>query len=77
MPAEHAIADRYIVKFKDNVASLASTQITGSLMMKPEHHYTMNRFHGFAGALSAKELTTLQNSDQVLLPPQPDTKSVR
>jgi cerevisin len=67
-PTDHVIANKYIVKLKDNVATLASTQLTDSLTMKPENHYSMNGFRGFAGHLSPEELTMLQNSDQVRAP---------
>ena len=58
------IPGKYIVKFKtDAITSMSS--IKAQIATAPEYEYTSTGFKGFAGALSAEELSKLQASSAV------------
>ncbi|KAF1911493.1 peptidase S8/S53 domain-containing protein [Ampelomyces quisqualis] len=60
-----AISGRYIVKLRDDMGTLAVSQLKASLTTMPSHAYSMNGFTGFAGVLTAEEKRQLKTSDKV------------
>lgn len=64
-PGSKAIANKWIVKLKDNVATMAADGVKAAISTKPDYQYSMPGFRGFAGTLSDDEVALLQASDQV------------
>ncbi|KAG6140295.1 Cuticle-degrading protease [Claviceps purpurea] len=58
------VADKYIVKFKDGIASLAVDETLGTLQAKADFVYK-HAFNGFAGNLTKDELKTLRDHTDV------------
>lgn len=61
----NAIANKWIIKLKDNVATMAVDGVKAALSTEPDYQYSMPGFRGFAGTLSDEEVALLQASDQV------------
>nr|ACV71862.1 subtilisin-like protease Pr1A [Metarhizium lepidiotae] len=57
--AESIIADKYIVKFKDDIARIATDDAVSALTSKADFVYE-HAFKGFAGSLTKEELKTLR-----------------
>nr|ACV71845.1 subtilisin-like protease Pr1A [Metarhizium acridum] len=57
--AESIIADKYIVKFKDDIARIATDDTVSALTSKADFVYE-HAFHGFAGSLTKEELKMLR-----------------
>ncbi|CAE7179966.1 hypothetical protein PTNB85_02541 [Pyrenophora teres f. teres] len=63
--AEDAIAGKWIVKMKGDVATLAEDDLTASISSQPDYRYAMSGFRGFSGTLTSEELSRLQTSEHV------------
>ncbi|KAL7775283.1 hypothetical protein CFE70_006201 [Pyrenophora teres f. teres 0-1] len=61
--AEDAIAGKWIVKMKGDVATLAEDDLTASISSQPDYRYAMSGFRGFSGTLTSEELSRLQTSE--------------
>ncbi|EUC31046.1 hypothetical protein COCCADRAFT_38791 [Bipolaris zeicola 26-R-13] len=61
----NAIANKWIIKLKDNVATMAVDGVKAALSTEPDYQYSMPGFRGFAGTLSDEEVALLQASDQI------------
>ncbi|EUC44497.1 hypothetical protein COCMIDRAFT_98093 [Bipolaris oryzae ATCC 44560] len=61
----NAIANKWIVKLKDNVATMAVDGVKSALSTEPDYQYSMPGFRGFAGTLSDEEVALLQVSDEI------------
>lgn len=59
------VQGQYIVKLKQDVATVYTMALKQSLSTAPMFEYSLAEFHGFAGFLSNTELAKLQASDQV------------
>lgn len=62
--AQDIIPGKYIVKFKDGIARIATDNAISALSSKADHVYE-HAFNGFAGSLSKEELKTLRNHPDV------------
>ncbi|PFH59488.1 hypothetical protein XA68_12275 [Ophiocordyceps unilateralis] len=60
----HLIANRYIVKFKDEMSFAGADETIVSLTQKADHVYN-HAFRGFAGRLSPNDLEELRNRSDV------------
>jgi hypothetical protein len=65
--AETIIAGKYIVKFKDGIARIATDNAVTALTSKADFIYE-HTFSGFAGSLTKEELKTLRNHPDVSSP---------
>ncbi|KAF5853190.1 hypothetical protein GGP41_001775 [Bipolaris sorokiniana] len=64
-PCSNTIANKWIVKLKNNVATRAADGVKAALSTEPDYQYSMPGFRGFAGTLSDDEVALLQASDQI------------
>ncbi|POR32110.1 Cuticle-degrading protease [Tolypocladium paradoxum] len=62
--ADQLIANKYIIKFKDDMSASSVDEVISALSSKAEHVYDLV-FPGFASLLSAEELQTLRNHPNV------------
>nr|QKI86383.1 subtilisin-like protease PR1A [Metarhizium flavoviride] len=62
--AESIIAGKYIVKFKDGIARIATDDAVSALTSKADFDYE-HAFNGFAGSLTNEELKTLRDHPDV------------
>ncbi|PHH85859.1 hypothetical protein CDD83_11077 [Cordyceps sp. RAO-2017] len=62
--AKQVIADKYIVKFKNELSASAVDETVKALSSKADHVYS-HAFRGFAGHLSAEEVKTLRDRPEV------------
>ncbi|KAI4944138.1 hypothetical protein J4E91_008993 [Alternaria rosae] len=60
-----AIAGKWIVKMKGDVAMQAHINLMTSMSTKPDHEHAMPGFRGFSGSISEEELVRLQASEHV------------
>lgn len=65
-----AIAGKWIVKMKGDVATQAHNNLMASMSTKPDHEYAMPGFRGFSGSISEEELVRLQASEHVSYTPE-------